>query len=101
MTASTRHPARPRLAPTEIAELRSELEGDLRCLTMTAGLSEGGTSLLDARAQVRSRMILSALARMEDRTYGSCLGCGGPIPYTRLIAIPEAAACLKCTTGVQ
>lgn len=101
MTASALYSTVPRLEAAELAELRNELEQDLRRLTMIAGLSEGGTSLLDGRARVRSRTILSALARIEDGTYGTCHGCRGPIPYSRLVAIPEATTCFGCTGRVQ
>lgn len=101
MTVSAQYFTGPRLESAELAELRNELEQDLRRLTMAAGFSDGGSSLLDASSQVRARVILSALARMEDGTYGTCLGCRGPIPYARLAAIPEATTCMGCIGGVQ
>ncbi len=100
MTASAQYSSVPRLKVAELAKLRNELEQDLRRLTI-AGFSEGGTWFLDARAQVRARKTLSALARMEDGTYGSGRGCGEPIPDARLIALPEATACFHCTAGLQ
>jgi hypothetical protein len=99
MSLSLRSTRRPSLAPAQLAELREELESDLRRLNLIAGFPEGGTSLLGGRAQVRARLILGALARIKDGTYGRCLSCGEPIPYQRLIAIPEAASCVQCTGG--
>lgn len=43
-------------------------------------------------------MIESALERVENGTYGTCLECGGPIPKTRLNAIPHAPLCVKCAS---
>lgn len=101
MTASAQYSTTSRLESAKLAELKDELEQDLRRLKMIAGFSEGGTSFLDVSSQVRSRLILSALARMKDDTYGTCLGCKGPIPYARLVAIPEATTCMGCTAGAR
>lgn len=45
-----------------------------------------------------------ALRRMEEKSYGLCETCGGPIKLTRLKAVPWARQCLRCkeaeeTTG--
>ncbi len=37
-----------------------------------------------------------ALARIENRTYGTCEGAGERIPKKRLQAIPWARYCVKC-----
>ncbi len=42
------------------------------------------------------RDLQSALARIEDGSYGICAGCGGDIGEGRLGAIPEATLCVKC-----
>jgi DnaK suppressor protein len=42
------------------------------------------------------RVILAALERIENGTYGACDGCGEPISEARLKAIPEATRCLSC-----
>jgi len=42
------------------------------------------------------RDIQSALARIEDGTYGECESCGGDIGRGRLEAIPEATRCVNC-----
>lgn len=99
MAVSVRGIRRPGLDPAQLAELAEDLEGDLRRLYLIAGFPEGGTALLGGRAQARARLILGALARIKDGTYGRCLSCGEPIPYQRLSAIPEAASCIECTGG--
>ena len=43
-------------------------------------------------------MIEAALERIEDGTFGICVQCGGPIPKTRLNAIPYAPMCVKCAS---
>lgn len=43
-------------------------------------------------------LIEAALQRIEDNTYGACLSCEGPIPKTRLNAIPHAPFCVKCAS---
>ena len=43
-------------------------------------------------------MIEMALERVESGTYGTCLECEGPIPKTRLNAIPHASLCVKCAS---
>jgi len=38
----------------------------------------------------------SALARIDDGTYGVCASCGQPIGKARLQAFPRATLCVKC-----
>jgi DnaK suppressor protein len=38
----------------------------------------------------------AALARVADRSYGTCTGCSRSIPAERLEAIPWAATCVAC-----
>jgi DnaK suppressor protein len=38
----------------------------------------------------------SALARLDDETFGVCLRCDEPIPEKRLKAVPWAAYCVPC-----
>ncbi len=40
--------------------------------------------------------VLSALARIDDNTYGQCVDCGHEIPEGRLDARPDAARCVAC-----
>lgn len=37
-----------------------------------------------------------ALRRLDDGTYGFCEGCGAPIPFERLEAVPHARRCVSC-----
>lgn len=54
----------------------------------------GAARALDAVSEVER-----ALARLADGTLGVCEGCGGPIPFERLEAIPEALCCVACVTA--
>ncbi|MFC9284384.1 TraR/DksA C4-type zinc finger protein [Streptomyces collinus] len=40
--------------------------------------------------------IEEAVARAEDGTYGTCLGCATPIPAERLEILPYARHCVAC-----
>lgn len=50
-------------------------------------------AVLDNAADHREQ-IVEALARIDSRTYGTCVDCGAPIPEARLEVRPEAARCL-------
>ena len=46
---------------------------------------------------LRRDAVASALARLASGGYGSCSRCGEPIPYGRLVVMPEATHCLRCS----
>jgi DnaK suppressor protein len=37
-----------------------------------------------------------ALARMAEKTYGTCARCSAEIPTERLEAVPTASLCIRC-----
>ena len=85
------------LTDTQVAELAVELRDDLRRLTPDATAMPGeGTIVVGVRGRERLPLIVAALARIDAGTYGVCLGCSEPIPYSRLAAIPEAPTCIDC-----
>jgi RNA polymerase-binding transcription factor DksA len=47
------------------------------------------------RAQLA--LVVAALERLDDGSWGRCARCGQPIREARLRAVPEAARCAKCT----
>src|SRR3954452_14169549 len=55
------------------------------------------------RAVQHLELVDSALARIDDGTFGSCDSCGKPIAPARLEALPRAALCIDCqrTAGVR
>ncbi|HYK88620.1 MAG TPA: TraR/DksA C4-type zinc finger protein [Acidobacteriota bacterium] len=42
------------------------------------------------------QMIVEALDRIEDKTYGICANCENPIQPKRLEAVPWARHCIQC-----
>lgn len=52
--------------------------------------------LVQTRTQARYEAIVNALRRLADGDYGTCLNCERPIPYGRLIVMPEAMHCVAC-----
>lgn len=44
----------------------------------------------------RHHAVTEALRRLEDGTYGICTHCNGPIPFGRLIVMPESDHCVGC-----
>jgi len=85
------------LTAEQLEELSAELKYELRRLTPPGPAPDivGGPAL-GARAQARMLLILDALSRIREGTYGTCTDCRGAIPYERLSAIPEARTCVGC-----
>ncbi len=57
--------------------------------------SDRAEAILEA-AKARRLLVLDALARLENGSYGMCIDCGKPVPEGRLEAKPEAARCIAC-----
>lgn len=53
------------------------------------------------REAILLKSVQSALARMDDETYGVCLHCDEEIPERRLRAIPWASYCLECQERIE
>jgi DnaK suppressor protein len=59
--------------------------------------AEGGLAVaLETRIFDRRQVLDSAMRRLEEGTYGVCVSCRDPIPYGRLLVMPEAAYCVGC-----
>jgi len=66
--------------------------------------ADAGTNLAEsdraeailAAAKARRVLILEALRRLEDGSYGLCIDCRRPVPDGRLEAKPEASRCVTC-----
>ncbi len=66
--------------------------------------ADAGTNLAEsdraeailAAAKARRVLVIEALQRLEDGSYGLCVDCGSPVPEGRLEAKPEAARCVTC-----
>jgi DnaK suppressor protein len=52
--------------------------------------------MVETRSHARYQSIVAALERIASATYGTCAGCANPIPYGRLLVMPEATHCVRC-----
>lgn len=63
--------------------------------------TDGGLAVaLESRVHARHAAIVDALVRLEQGLYGRCASCQEPIPYGRLLVMPEAMHCIACGPGV-
>ncbi len=69
----------------EPAERHSDAARD--SAVATRGVSE---------TELRRDVVAAALARLASGAYGTCSHCGEPIPFGRLLVMPEASHCLSC-----
>jgi DnaK suppressor protein len=76
-------------------EIRIEREADELDGALRAADRELALDQLTRDSRV-SRDILSALARMDEGSYGVCLCCDDEISLKRLQAIPWTALCIRC-----
>lgn len=111
----------PPLTPEQIEDFRRDLERELRRLKRSMDASErasqvveldqtavGRLSRMDSlqsqsmakslreREQVKLALILEALERVEQGSYGLCVVCGEPIEMGRLTVFPESRECAGC-----
>ncbi|RME83653.1 MAG: TraR/DksA family transcriptional regulator [Caldilineae bacterium] len=62
----------------------------------TAAFDQASDQALLRSIRRRLARIERALAKMENGAYGYCEGCGDPIDFARLKALPDARFCLAC-----
>jgi DnaK suppressor protein len=87
-----------------IAVLQGERPGPLAGTGYPQDSADAGSSLSEAdrteaillSARGQRDGVLAALARIEDDSYGQCVGCGHQIPEGRLEARPDASRCVGC-----
>ena len=107
------------LSPSQLRDLRAELEIERARLersmgrsaaagngTSSAPLPAGATAAFSAddglgialvdRTRTRHDAIVDALRRLDEGEYGECAGCGQPIPFGRLLVMPETRHCVAC-----
>lgn len=46
-------------------------------------------------------LVIAALRRLEDGSYGLCLDCGEPIAEQRLLALPATPYCTACQARLE
>lgn len=49
----------------------------------------------------RARRLAAALERVRAGAYGICVECGEEIPRARLMAMPDADACVRCQARLE
>jgi DnaK suppressor protein len=99
---------------TLLEEKRTELEAEMARLTQPPSdqatisfgkrIGDGTTTAIDRLSRVaaydRLQQMVDDVARAQvklaEGSYGSCDGCGTPIPAERLDALPWAVLCLRC-----
>jgi DnaK suppressor protein len=54
-----------------------------------------------SRLTERVRRLQVALTRVSDGQYGICSECGAAIPAKRLLAVPDATACVACQAKLE
>jgi DnaK suppressor protein len=66
-------------------------------------LSMSKESLFERTSQQRIvfRMVEAAFARISDRSFGVCSGCGDDISPRRLEALPWTQYCLRCQEALE
>lgn len=101
------------LTASQLQELRSELLVERARLhrtieTVVAGALANSQSpefhdtspqydaVVPTDVDARFDAVVGALARLEAGTYGRCNNCDQPIPFGRLLVMPEATHCVGC-----
>jgi RNA polymerase-binding transcription factor DksA len=89
----------------ELKRERTRLERSLQPIAETDGwrpateisdaMSNGGVAL-QPQTRARYEAIVDALGRLAAGSYGTCASCEQPIPYGRLIVMPETTRCISC-----
>jgi RNA polymerase-binding transcription factor DksA len=88
--------ARREAAEHASQELLETPEPDWEDRAAAVSAARGLTQLAESeRAQLA--MVMAALDRLDEGTWGWCVGCGQPIDDKRLRALPETARCAQCT----
>jgi Prokaryotic dksA/traR C4-type zinc finger. len=85
------------LSTRQYAELRADLEAELRRLLPGETAGEGKLHDLLPSSRARALTIVGVLRRMDSEGFGVCVGCRSPIAYERLAAIPETTVCARCS----
>ncbi|SEB82286.1 transcriptional regulator, TraR/DksA family [Streptomyces sp. PAN_FS17] len=96
--------ADPRPGRLTAHEARQRLEHARNSrLAQLQALSETGQNaddhLLSTQAEAIQRVlkeINEAFARIDDGSYGACLGCSKPVPAERLEILPYTRYCVPC-----
>lgn len=111
------------LTPQQIEALNQDLISELRRLERSMGVSELATKVVELdqtavgrlsrmdslqsqsmaknlkeREAVKLALLIDALKRIEQGTYGLCVECGGHVSFGRLSVFPESGECSGCAS---
>ncbi|CAM5357716.1 RNA polymerase-binding transcription factor DksA [Streptomyces alboniger] len=93
----TAHDARQRLE-----HARSSRAAQLRALDESG--QSAADQLMSEQVEAIGRVLKEideAFARIDDGTYGICLGCSEPVPAERLEILPYTRYCVTCQRRVR
>jgi DnaK suppressor protein len=97
-----RHKALSTELHSDAARLRNETYGELAGAVPDSGDQATADVIADidhadlSRDLRELRAVEAAQERIASGQYGSCIDCGGQIPYERLLAQPTALRCVDC-----
>ena len=79
-----------------VSEMNTERGRLERSLAMAEDDTSGGAVAVQTQTAARRDVLVTALERVRDGTYGVCDRCGQRIPFGRLRVMPEATHCVAC-----
>ncbi|GAA3469292.1 TraR/DksA family transcriptional regulator [Nonomuraea roseola] len=71
----------------QLADLKAASDGDVDLRDLLASVAAADHAIAEAR---------EGLDRLAEGSYGTCGGCGAPIPFERLKVRPLARYCMTC-----
>ena len=80
-------------------ELSDEEANNRQIEQMETATDQWDVHVLSQLGEVEARelsLVIEALRRIADNTYGACLRCGEQIGPARLDVLPEAPMCIAC-----
>lgn len=95
------------LANAALRKTRSEASGDLSSMPIhmadigSDNFEQEFTLSLMENDDETLGLIESAIERIEDGVFGTCVECDGVISKARLNAIPYTPYCIKCASKIQ
>ena len=95
ISGQSSHAAGPRRPPEYTFKIVHDYPHDPADAGSNLAESDRAEAIL-AAAKARRLLVLDALVRLENGSYGVCVDCGKPVPEGRLEVKPEAARCLAC-----
>jgi RNA polymerase-binding protein DksA len=94
ITINSEHALRELLAPDQDEETQVDYNHPADMVVGDNDYDKGIALIRRERAELA--LVTSALARMDQGSYGICEECGEEIPYARLKAIPFTKYCINC-----